>query len=96
MGEPGGLPTMGSHRVGHDCSDLAAATAIRGASQVALEVKNLPASIGDTVDTVSIPGSGRFPKVGNANSSQYFCLENAVDRGVWQAQSVGPRRAGHN
>ena len=22
MGEPGGLPSMGSHRVGHDCSDL--------------------------------------------------------------------------
>ena len=21
-GEPGGLPSMGSHRVGHDCSDL--------------------------------------------------------------------------
>ena len=26
MGEPGGLPSMGSHRVGHDRSDLAAAT----------------------------------------------------------------------
>ena len=25
MGEPSGLPSMGSHRVGHDCSDLAAA-----------------------------------------------------------------------
>ena len=24
-GEPGGLPSMRSHRVGHDCSDLAAA-----------------------------------------------------------------------
>ena len=24
-GEPGGLPSMGSHRVGHDGSDLAAA-----------------------------------------------------------------------
>ena len=24
-GQPGGLPSMGSHRVGHDCSDLAAA-----------------------------------------------------------------------
>ena len=24
-GETGGLPSMGSHRVGHDCSDLAAA-----------------------------------------------------------------------
>ena len=27
-GEPGGLPSMGSHRVGHDCSDLAAAVAV--------------------------------------------------------------------
>ena len=25
-GQPGGLPSMGSHRVGHDCSNLAAAT----------------------------------------------------------------------
>ena len=29
MGEPGGLPSMGSHRVGHDWSDLAAAAAVR-------------------------------------------------------------------
>ena len=28
-GEPGGLPSMGSHRVGHDWSDLAAAAAAR-------------------------------------------------------------------
>ena len=27
MGEPGGLPSMGSHRVGHNGSDLAAAAA---------------------------------------------------------------------
>ena len=27
MGEPGGLPSMGSHRVRHDGSDLAAAAA---------------------------------------------------------------------
>ena len=27
MGEPGGLPSMWSHRVGHDWSDLAAAVA---------------------------------------------------------------------
>ena len=26
-GEPGGLPSMGSHRVRHDCSDSAAAAA---------------------------------------------------------------------
>ena len=29
MEEPGGLPSMESHRVGHDCSDLAAAAAIQ-------------------------------------------------------------------
>ena len=28
-GEPGGLPSMGSHRVGHDGSDLAAAAVVR-------------------------------------------------------------------
>ena len=29
MGEPGGPPSMGSHRVGHDWSDLAAAAAAK-------------------------------------------------------------------
>ena len=29
-GEPGGLPSMGLHRVGHDWSDLAAAAAVAG------------------------------------------------------------------
>ena len=28
-GEPGGLPSMGSHRVGHDWSDLAALAVAR-------------------------------------------------------------------
>ena len=27
-GEPGGLPSIGSHRVGHDCSNLAAAESL--------------------------------------------------------------------
>ena len=29
-GEPGGLPSVGSHRIGHDWSDLAAAAALGG------------------------------------------------------------------
>ena len=32
-----------------------------------------------------IPGSGRFPGEENGNSLQYSCLENPMDRGVWQA-----------
>ena len=45
-------------------------------------VKNLPANAGNSG---SIPGSGRSPGEGNGNSVQYSCLENPMDRGVWQA-----------
>ena len=34
MGEPGGLPSMGSHRVGHDRSDLAAAAATQSSNSI--------------------------------------------------------------
>ena len=40
-------------------------------------------------DVGLIPGSGRSPGVGNGNSFQYSCLENAMDRGVWQATVHG-------
>ena len=45
MRKPGGLPSMGSHRVGHDWSDLAAASTIcyLWLPFVAQSVKNLPA-----------------------------------------------------
>ena len=36
MGEPGGLPSMGSHRVGHDWSDLAAANNGNGSSNLSV------------------------------------------------------------
>ena len=51
-----------------------------GASQVALVVKNLPASAGDIRDSGSIPGSGRSPGEGNGNPLQYSCLGNPMDR----------------
>ena len=34
MEEPGRLQSRGSHRVGHDCSDLAAAAALNSTSQL--------------------------------------------------------------
>ena len=33
----------------------------------------------------SIPGLGRSCGEGNYNPLQYFCLENHMDRGGWQA-----------
>ena len=48
-------------------------------------VKNLPANAGDRKDAGSIPGSGRYPGEANGDPLQYSCLENPMDRGVWQA-----------
>ena len=39
-------------------------------------------------DPGSIPGLGRSPE-GNGNPIQYFCLENSMDRGAWQATVLG-------
>ena len=58
-------------------------------SQVALAVKNLPASAGDVGDLGSIPGSGRSPAGGHGNPLQYSCLENPMDRGGWWAAVHG-------
>ena len=57
----------------------------RWASQVALVVKNQPANAGDIRDASLIPGSGRSPGGGHDNPLQYFCLQNPLDRGAWQA-----------
>ena len=45
-------------------------------SQVALVVRNLPASAGDIRDLGSIPGLGSSPGGGQGNPPQYSCLEN--------------------
>ena len=39
----------------------------------------------DIREMSSIPGLGRSPGRGHGNSLQYLCLENPMDRGVWQA-----------
>ena len=55
------------------------------ASQVVLVVNRLPANAEDLRDVGFIPGLGRSPGRENGNILQYSCLENPMDRGVWQA-----------
>ena len=55
------------------------------AFQVGLVVKNLPAKAGDEREMGLIPGSERSPGTGNGNPLQYFCLENPMERGAWEA-----------
>ena len=48
-------------------------------------IKNPSADAGDIRDVGLIPEWGRFPGGGHGNPLQYSCLENPMDRGVWQA-----------
>ena len=52
-------------------------------------VGNPPANPGDTEDSDSIPGSGRFPGSGNGNFIQHSFLENSTDRRAWRAIGHG-------
>ena len=45
-------------------------------------VKNPLSSAGDTRDSGSVPGLGRFSGEGNGNLFQYSYLENSMDRGA--------------
>ena len=70
-GEPGGLPSMGSHRVGHAGSDSAAAAAAG--------IMGFPGSSAGKESTCtagdlgSILGLGRSPGEGNGNPHQFYC-----------------------
>ena len=81
MGEPCRLPSMGSHRVGHDWSNLAAAAAAYCTSGFP-SGSDGKASVCNAGDPGSIPGLGRSPGEGNGSPLQYSCLENPMDRGA--------------
>ena len=53
------------------------------------------ASAPNAGDPGLIPGLGRSPGEGNGNPLQCSCLENAMDRGAWQATVHGVARVGH-
>ena len=47
--------------------------------------KEFACNAGETGDVGSLPGSGRSPEEGHGNQLFYSCLENPMNRGVWQA-----------
>ena len=50
----------------------------------------------DAKDTVSIPGLGRFPRIGNGNPLQYSCWRIPWTEESGRLQSMGSQRVGHN
>ena len=57
-------------------------------------VKIPPANAGIAGDVGSMPELGRSPGEGNGSPLQYSCLENSMDRGVWQC--MGSQRVRHD
>ena len=46
---------------------------------------------GNSGDMALIPGSGRSPGGGNGSPLHYFCLENPMDSGAYQAAVHSPQ-----
>ena len=67
------------------CLNVTLTYSLSRASQVVLVVENPPANARVVGDTGSVPGSGRFPGVGNGTPVQYSCL----GRGAWSATVRG-------
>ena len=59
---------------------------------MALVLKTSPATAGD----ITVPKLARSPGGGHGNPLQFSCLENPMDRGVWQAKPIGLQRVRHN
>lgn len=58
-------------------------------------VTNLPANAGDTGDAGSIPGSGRYPGVGNGNPLS-IAWKIPLTEKPGGLQSIGLQRVGHD
>ena len=99
-GEPGGLPSMGSHRVGHDWSDLAAAAELRCCPLI--DDFGFPGgsdgkeSACNARDAGSFPGSGRSPGEGNGYPLQYLAWRIPWTEEPGGLQFMGSQRVGHN
>ena len=96
-GEPGGLPSMGLHRVGHNWSDLAAAVPAKTKSGHLTLVQGSDGkeSACKAGDPGSIPRLGRAPGERNGYPLQYSCLENPRIAEPGVLQSMGSQRVRH-
>ena len=90
-GEPGGLPSMGSHRVGHDWSDLAADSIL--GFPAGSEVK---ASASNAGDLGSIPGREDPLEKEMVTHSSILAWRIPWMEKPGRLQSMGSQRVGHN
>ena len=71
-------------------------SALEGASQVVLVVKNLPTDAGDARDAGLVPGLGRSPEKSMASHSSTLAWKIPWTEGPGRLQSMGLQRAEHD
>ena len=94
MGEPGGLPSMGSQsltQLKQLSNSSSSSSYMHWGFPDGSVAKNLPENAGDVG---SVPGSGRPPGERNGSPLQYSCLENPMDGGAWWATVHGITKSG--
>ena len=82
MGEPGGLPSMGSHRVGHDRSNLAAVAAATAFRTVCIK---------GSVQLLSCVGLFATPWMAACQASLFFTVSQSLLR-LMSIKSVMPSK----
>ena len=95
-GEPPGLLSMGSYRVGHNWSDLAAVAAAAACYRLGLSrwCYWLPANTRDVRDPGSVPGLGRSPAGATHSSILTWRIPWTEEPGGMQF--IGPQRVKHD
>ena len=94
MGEPGGLPSMGSHRVRHDWSDLAAVAAwVKWGFPCGSNSKESTCNAGDLS---WVPGSGWSLEKGMATHSSILAWRILWTEEPGGLQSMSSQRVGHD
>ena len=93
IGRPGVLWFVGSQRVGHDWVTELNWCQYHMSVLGFLHSSVSKSSACNAGDPDLIPGLGRSPGEGNSNPLQDSCLENPMDRGVWQATVHGGRKS---
>ena len=100
--EPGGLQSMGSHRVRHNwaCTHLGPLDVMWDYSKTIGRntwiVVMVTANNSDTTERLHFHFSLSCIGEGNGNPLQCSCLENPRDGGAWWLLSVGSHRVGHD
>ena len=83
MGEPGGLPSLGSHRVEHDWSDLAAAAVAEGINSRISEAKERISELEDKMVEITSEEQNKVKRMKRTEDSFRHFWDHIKCTNIW-------------